>query len=210
MVDMRCITAKAHPFNDGQKQSNHLAPVAQQGPGMAQAWDAAYIKSLVYPYTLSFNDTIQKTTNFTLRIANTGDAKVEYNIGQVAASSIYILTKDGREADIFPLQHFKSSTKLDSSSSKIIADPGKVGHVHVRLTSSRADELHRLPYHFGYVSINGTYGSALTVPYQHIGADFQSILVIPTGATNIYNSTDHSAGSDQDAHALCSAKTRHN
>lgn len=188
------ITGKPHMFNDGKTQMDRLAPVAQQGPGMAQAFDATFTKSLVYPYSLSFNDTTHKPSHFTLKISNTGSTKVEYNIGQVAASSIYILTRDAREVDFFPHEHFKSTTELQLSHKTITVEPGKVGEVQVSITSSMADELRRVPYHSGYVTINGTDGSALSVPYQHVGTEFQSIPAMPAGSTHIWNSTDLEAG----------------
>lgn len=127
------------------------------------------------------------------------------HIGQVAASPIYILTKNAKEVAEFPHDHLQSATKLEPSSNKITVGPGKIGYVHVSLTASMADELRRLPYHSGYVTINCTDGSALSVPYQHIGTELQSVRAMSVGATSLRNWREL----NHDADSLCSPEARY-
>jgi hypothetical protein len=64
------VSATANPnvFQDGVKAYPYLAPVTQQGGGLAQAFDAAYASTLLSVSSISFNDTDHfiDMTNFTL------------------------------------------------------------------------------------------------------------------------------------------------
>ncbi|CAN9241094.1 unnamed protein product [Alternaria alternata] len=92
-------TAKPNLFNDGSTTYTYLAPVAQQGGGLIQAYDAAYTKTVLSISSISFNDTDNRidTTNFT--ITNTGTDDVTYSIANVIAASGYTL----EEGTIFPM-----------------------------------------------------------------------------------------------------------
>ena len=91
------ISATANPnlFQDGVDAYPYLAPVAQQGGGLVQAYDAAYATTLLSVSSISFNDTdhFVDTTNFT--ISNTGVDDVTYSLSNVGTATGYTLATNG-------------------------------------------------------------------------------------------------------------------
>lgn len=184
-------TAEPLRFNNGTTWSSGLAPVAQQGGGIAQAWDAAFTSTEVEPSLLSFNDTGFMPSNVTLKIRNHGSYYTTYTLEHISASSAYLLDKSGTNIQLFPPEQYNSSVKLEFSEPKITIEGGESALVSVMLKNPAKDDLKRVPYHSGYISITGDDGSRLSVAYQHVGTSFQSLPAMAPGAFRIFNSTDY-------------------
>ncbi|KAF5007239.1 hypothetical protein FDECE_6433 [Fusarium decemcellulare] len=186
------LSASSNPqlFNDGKAFYDFLAPVPQQGGGIVQAHDAAHAKILLSPSSLSFNDTdnFPESLNFTLK--NTGSKEVEFEISHVPAVTMYTLVKDTIYPNAFPNDFANEQVSIKFSESKVSIAPGKSAVVEVLPTPPKGLDAKRLPVWSGYVAINGTDGSSLSLPYQGLTGSLHDSKVLGPKDTWIAKSTD--------------------
>lgn len=164
-------TAKANLWNDGAATYGALAPVPQQGPGLVQAYDAAFATTLITPASVSFNDTDHFVESFDFRIENTGAGAVTYAIGQVAALTVYTLDDDG---DLYPA-YFPNPT-ADGASATLALSASSVevpagGSVNITVVATPPAGLNEawLPVYSGYITVNATAGSAESFAIPYLG-----------------------------------------
>lgn len=183
-------TAKPQLFNDGKAFYGFLAPVPQQGGGIVQAHDAAHSKVLLSPSSLSFNDTdnFAESLNFTLK--NTGREEVEFQISHAPAVTMYTLVKGYMYPDDFPNDFANEQASVRFSESKVSIPPGESIVIEVLPTPPKGLEAERLPVWSGYVAINGTDGSALSLPYQGLTGSLHGSRVLGPNDTWTASSTD--------------------
>ena len=161
--------SKPQVFNDGAAFYQYLAPVPQQGGGLMQVSDAAYATTLLEPSSLSFGDTdtFHNVLNFTL--TNAGDEEVSYDISHVPALSMYTLEADSIYPARFPNEPIAGgAARLSFSESKISVAAGESVFVEVMPRAPSGLNAKRLPVWSGWVAINGSDGSSLSVPYQGV------------------------------------------
>ncbi|KAJ6441546.1 subtilisin [Purpureocillium lavendulum] len=175
------LSANADPqlFNNGSMFSPYLAPVAQQGGGIIRAYDAAYATTLVEPSSLAFNDTDSfiKSLNFTI-INSDGDRDISYSISHVPAITMYTLEKDTIYAQAFPNDVVEAPASLKFSTSKVTLRPGRSASISVSPTPPTGVDVRRLALWSGYVAINGSDGSSLSIPYQGIAGSLRRATVL--------------------------------
>ncbi|KAG6061713.1 hypothetical protein E4U17_000053 [Claviceps sp. LM77 group G4] len=159
MTSLLSSTAKPSRFNDGNNTFAELAPAPQQGGGLVQAYDAAYTTSLLSPSSLSFNDTDHLATNLNFTITNKGSRAVTYKLDQIPSITMYTLGQDGNSITL-PAGH---STVVGVTANKPAA--GAINPKHLALWS-------------GYVTINGTDGSHLSMPYQGLTGSLRKATVL--------------------------------
>ncbi|KAK7425744.1 hypothetical protein QQZ08_007719 [Neonectria magnoliae] len=188
------LSANANPqlFNDGTGFSDFIAPVPQQGAGFVQAYDAAYAKILLSPSSLSFNDTdnFVEVLNFTLR--NTGSEDVDFAISHVPTKSTYTLIKGEIYPDAFPNEFADDEASLRFSESKVTVEAGGSVAIEVMPSPPQGLDADRLPLWSGYIAINGSDGSSLSLPYQGLSGSLHDSVVLGPEDTWISKSTDKS------------------
>lgn len=186
------LSATSNPnlFNDGAKTYPVLAPAAQQGSGLVQAYDAAYTTSLLSVSSLSFNDTdnILPVQNFT--ISNTGKTSVIYTLSHVGAATGYTLPPNG---SIFPapfpnelLDDYATMEFISGTSFTLPAGQRKI--VTVKATPPAGLEAERLPVYSGYIAINGSDSSSLSLPYLGVAGSLHSATVLDPDLTYLSSS----------------------
>lgn len=186
------LSATSNPnlFNDGQTTYPVLAPAAQQGSGLVQAYDAAYATSLLSVSSLSFNDTenILSVQNFT--VSNTGKTSVVYNLAHVGAATGYTLPSSD---SIFPapfpnelLDDYATLEFLSGTSFTLPAGQRKI--VSVKATPPAGLEAKRLPVYSGYITINGSDSSSLSLPYMGVAGSLYSATVLDPAGTYMSSS----------------------
>ncbi|CAI6089470.1 unnamed protein product [Clonostachys chloroleuca] len=173
-------TAKPQLFHDGTHFHTFLAPVAQQGAGLIQAYDAAFTTTLLEPSNLSFNDTdfMPKSLNLTLR--NEGQSEISYDLSYVSSRTVLTLDESGKAA-AFPNEMVESAASLRFSPSQVTIKPGESATVDVSATLPEIDGS-RLPLWSGWVTINGTDGTSLSMPYQGLAASLRNSTVLDAQA----------------------------
>lgn len=159
-------TANPQVFNDGSQFYEFLAPTSQQGAGLIQAYDAAYTTTILEPVGLSFNDTahLQASLNFTL--TNKGTKAVTYKFTNVPAITTYTLDGNSTVPVPFPNEPVEAAASLKFSQNNIKINPGQAVTVDVVPTPPTGVDAKRLPLWSGWVAVNGTDGSSLSIPYQ--------------------------------------------
>ncbi|KAI1434894.1 peptidase S8/S53 domain-containing protein [Xylaria sp. CBS 124048] len=173
-------TANPRLFNNGTRDSSILAPVSQVGAGLVQAYDAAYATTLLSKSYLAFNDTdnLQRTLKF--RIRNTGRRTVTYELGSVGAATAYTFSTH-IYPDSFPgLSVSDEYARIRVRPSRVTVRPSDSVVVSVTVTPPNIDAK-RLPVYSGYITINGTNGENLSLPYNGAVGSLYSTRVLGKG-----------------------------
>lgn len=95
-------TSKPKPWFDGKTVHDILAPVAQQGSGLIQAYDAARATTVLSVSQISFNDTDHFSGHKKFSIKNTGDKDVTYKLGHTKAATMCTFAAGSHSAAAFP------------------------------------------------------------------------------------------------------------
>jgi len=187
------LSATSNPnlFNDGRATTPYLAPVSQQGSGLIQAYDAAYATTLLTVSSLSFNDTdhFDGVKNFS--ISNTGSAAVTYTLSNVGALAGYTFADDATiTPDTFPNELVPSFASLSFSPSSFTIPAGQRKIITVTATPPAGLDAKRLPVYSGYIAINGSDSSSLSLPYLGVYGSMHSTTVLNAPATFLSSSLD--------------------
>lgn len=186
------LSANAKPqlYNQGNKFYNFLAPVAQQASGMIQAYDAAYATTLLEPSGLAFNDTENLKRELSFIVSNTGKKVVEYRLSNVPAASIYVLGKDSIYPSQSPNEVVAASAELRFSSKDIIIQAGCSAVVRVSPVPPQDVDVKRLALWSGYIAVNGSDGSAMSLPYEGLAGSLRKATTLASDGAWVVNSTD--------------------
>ncbi|KAI8627325.1 peptidase S8/S53 domain-containing protein [Xylariaceae sp. FL1651] len=177
-------TANPQLFNDGTATYGVLAPVSQAGAGIVQAYDAAYATTLLSKSYLAFNDTdnLVDTLNFTVK--NLGTTEVTYQLGSVGAATAYTFSSS-IYPDGFPgLKVSDEYATIKLSDSEITVPAGGDTIVSVTVTPPAVDGS-RLPVYSGYITLNGTNGESISLPYNGAVGSLHDTQVLDTGYLSI-------------------------
>lgn len=185
------LSATANPqlLNDGTATYSTLAPVMQLGAGIVQAYDAAYATTLLSKSSLAFNDTdnFVDTLNFT--ITNLGTEEVTYDLGSVGASTGYTFS-DSIYPDPFPgVELTDEYATVALSESKVTVAAGEEVTVSVTVTPPALDAS-RLPVYSGYITLNGTNGDSLSLPYNGAVGSLHDTRVLDIGYLSLSSDPD--------------------
>lgn len=186
-------TSRPIVFHDGQNADpqGRLAPVPQGGPGILQAWDAAHIKTVVSKAAISFNDT-EGITDVRFSVTNLDDKDTTFALGNIPALTVYSFEEGGKRIPAFPPPIADGAeAELDFSGDAVSGDSvtvkaGQTVEVIVGATPPGIVNAERLPVYSGFLSLNGTNGEHLTIPYMGVAASMRDdtkffYTDIPTG-----------------------------
>lgn len=185
-------TAKSQLWNDGSTTYSSLAPAPQQGPGLVQAYDAAFATTLLSPASISFNDTDNFVDTVSFAIENTGSEMVTYAISHVPALTVYTLDDAG---DLWPAEFPNPSADetatLSFSFSSVTVAAGATVNVTVTPTPPASLDASRLPVYSGYITINATTGSEnLAIPYLGVWGSMYNATNLDPDWTYLMSYTD--------------------
>jgi hypothetical protein len=186
------LSATSNPnlFNDGAQTYPFLAPVAQQGSGLIQAYEAAHATTLLSVSSISFNDTdhLVQQTNFTIR--NTGSEDVSYSLSNVVAATAYTLDPASIFPSAFPNELVASAASLEFSEEKVTVPGGGSAIITVAPTVPADLDASRLPVYSGYIALNATNGESLSLPYLGVVGSMYDATVLDKNSTYLTKSTD--------------------
>ena len=188
------LSSTAHPnlFRSSGKSNGLLAPVAQQGGGLIQAWDAAHVTTLLSVSSISFNDTDNFSPVQNFSISNTGKTAVTYSLSHVGAATAYTFSKDGSITPmIFPGELTADFASLSFSPSTFTLPAGQRKIVSVTATAPKGLDAKRLPVYSGYIAINGSDSSALSLPYLGVAGSMHSAVVLDASETLLSRKGDN-------------------
>lgn len=195
-------TAKPSMFNNGQGVAfPYLAPVSQQGGGLLQARDAAYATTLLSTSGISFNDTdnFQPVQNFT--ISNTAQKAITYTLSSRGAGTAYTFADSkALYPDAFPNEIVASYATIKFSEASFTIPAGGRKQLGLTVTPPTGLDASRLAVYSGYVLVNGTDGSHLSLPYQGIYGSLHSHATLDPAKTYLasFRPTDNKTDSSGD------------
>ena len=187
------FSATAHPnlFNDGATTSSLLAPVAQQGAGLIQAWDAANANALLSVSSLSFNDTEHIKPIQTFEVTNTGTKAVTYQLGHTGAATAYTYADATTiDPDVFPNELVDTKATLVITPAKLTLSPGQKKTVTVLAVPPKGLDSKRLPVYSGYITLNGTDSTGYSLPYLGVVGSLHSVTVLDKEYSYLSRSSD--------------------
>ncbi|KAL2128468.1 hypothetical protein VTI74DRAFT_9137 [Chaetomium olivicolor] len=187
------LSSTAHPnvFRTAGQSLPLLAPVPQQGGGLIQAWDAAHATSLLSVSSLSFNDTDNFNPVQNFSISNTGKTAVTYKLTNVGAATAYTFDSDSDiTPKIFPSELTADFATLAFAPNDFTIPAGGRKIIQVTATAPKGVDTKRLPVYSGYIAINGTDGTALSLPYLGVAGSMHSAVVLDAKGTLLSRSTD--------------------
>ncbi|POR31406.1 Minor extracellular protease vpr, partial [Tolypocladium paradoxum] len=186
------LSSNANPqrFNDGAKFYDVLAPAAQQGGGLVQAHDAAFATTLLEPSGLSFNDTDHLAKSLRFKLSNTGGHETTYKLSHVPAVTMYTLAADSIHAAPFPNERVDGAATLKLSEDSVTIAPGGSATIDVAATAPAGLDAKRLALWSGWVAVNGSDGTSLSIPYQGLTGSLHDSQVLGANDSWIALSTD--------------------
>ncbi|EFY87880.1 subtilisin-like protease [Metarhizium acridum CQMa 102] len=194
------LVSHSHPqlYHNRHGFLSYLAPVAQQGGGLARAYDAAYATTLVQPASLSFNDTehMHTAAPFSFTIKNMGAGVVTYRLSHVPAVTVYTFTQNGTISS-YPnkLDTLEVPATITLSDTTVTVAPGNSVNIRVSASAPKSLDPSRMPLWSGWIAINGSDSSSLSVPYQGFSGSIRKHQVLPPdGATLVYRNVSVSEG----------------
>ncbi|KAG6036178.1 hypothetical protein E4U41_005755 [Claviceps citrina] len=178
-------TAKPQAYNEHGKLFNFLAPAAQQGAGLIQAFDAAVATTVVDPPSLAFNDTENLKKELSFTITNEGNETVTYQIGQRPAGSIYVLSKSSIYPMSSPNEVVEASASLRFSDQQAVIKAGASRLIRVGAMPPTGVDERRLLLWSGYITVIGTDGSSMSLPYEGLAGSLRQATTLAADASGI-------------------------
>lgn len=177
-------TSRAQLWNDASGTLCRLAPVNQQGAGLVQAYDAAFVTTHVSTKGISFNDTDNfRSAIFVIR--NEGIEDVTYDFGNSPAYSMNSLSVESYYPLPFPNPIIAATADLTFSKTSVTLPPNGRANITVEPTFAGAAGIMEglLPVYSGYITINGSNGENLAIPYLGVRGSMYSATVMTTDET---------------------------
>lgn len=171
MASRLVSTAKPQQYANG----TGLVTVARQGGGLISAWDAAHATTLVQPSHLTFNDTDHRVGTIRLSITNTAQSEVTYQLSPIHATTLYAAKQS--QSDWDPMKKpepVQATADIKLSQSSITLQPGESGTIDVSASDPSGLDPTRLPIWSGWISINGSDSTVLTIPFLGLASSLRS------------------------------------
>ncbi|KAK6343857.1 hypothetical protein TWF696_007512 [Orbilia brochopaga] len=166
------LTTTGRPivFNDGTKNSTLLAPVAQQGGGLVDAYKFLHSKTVVDRDLLEFNDTQHFHRNLDFKVTNAGTEECTYKLTSTGGATAYTLEEKSTLASAFPPDLLESYATVTIEPSELTIKPGQSKRVVVSVQPPTGLDASRIPVYGGWVKITPSKGDdELSIPYMGIG-----------------------------------------
>lgn len=181
-------TSRAQLWNDASGTLNGLAPVTQQGAGLVQAYDAAFVTTQLSTKGISFNDT-DNFRSATFIIRNMGSRDVTYELGNSPAYSMNSLSVESSYPLTFPNPIIAATAELEFSKTSVTIPPKARANITVEPTFPGESGIMQglLPVYSGYITINGSNGENLAIPYLGVRGSMYSAVVMTTDDDSGYD-----------------------
>ncbi|KAF9876801.1 hypothetical protein CkaCkLH20_05647 [Colletotrichum karsti] len=177
-------TAQTKGWVDGTTaRDDILAPVAQQGAGLVQAWDAAHATTILSSSGISFNDTDNFIGEHTFSVKNTASEEVTYKLGHAKSITVYTFTPGEVQLNVAraPPPTSEASAEITFAADSLTVPAG--GSADVSFTAVPPTGLNAtlLPVYSGYITLEGSNGETLSVPYLGVGGSMHDVPVLVPG-----------------------------
>ncbi|KAK6516172.1 hypothetical protein TWF506_006083 [Arthrobotrys conoides] len=174
------LTTTGRPliFNNGTKNANYLAPVAQQGAGIVDAYKFLHSKTSVDTELLEFNDTQHFHESMSFKITNNGDKQATYQLTEIPGATAYTTMEGSTLAKPFPPDMVESYADVKIEPEVLNIKPGQSKRVVVRLTRPDGLDASRIPVYGGWINIASNGVDRLRIPYMGVATAMNKATVI--------------------------------
>lgn len=182
-------TAQPNVFNDGNSSFPIMAPASQQGAGLVQAFDAAYATTELSISSLSFNDTDNIVREQRFAISNNSNRSISYTLRNVGAAAGYTLGDGSIYPSAFPNELLFDNASISFGvDNPFTIEAGQRKMVSVSCTPPAGLVAQRLPVYSGYIAINGSDGTSMSIPYVGVAGSLKSTTVMAKNASYMTSS----------------------
>ncbi|KAK6500002.1 hypothetical protein TWF481_010359 [Arthrobotrys musiformis] len=174
------LTTTAQPlvFNDGTKNFTFLAPIAQQGGGMIDAYKFIRSNTVVDTDFLEFNDTQNFHASISFKITNKGAATANYQLTSIAGATAYTTMENSTLPQTFPPTMVQSYASVSIDPSNLTINPGQSKRVVVRVVPPIGLDASRIPVYGGWIKIaRDADQDNLKIPYMGIATKIKDATV---------------------------------
>jgi hypothetical protein len=189
----KILSASADPkaFNDGETTYPYLAPVAQQGGGLLNVYNAAHAVGVLNVSSISFNDTANFVKSVWFEITNTGSESVTYAITYSSSGTVYTLPSDGNPVPSTfsvgsPPEIVTSSAQLSLKPNTITIEAGESASIEVTASLPTDLTTSRIPVYSGYIVLNGTNDESLSLPYMGVASSLKDAVIFDSADNMTY------------------------
>lgn len=165
-----------------------LAPVAQQGAGLAQAYDAVHATTSLSVSGISFNDTDHFVNSTDFTITNGAAQAVTYSISHIPSLSREAY-KIGQATLGRSTAPSNATATLAFSETKLTVQGGGSAKITVEVTPPQGLNASNLPVYGGYITLSGSNGESLVLPYLGVAGSLKNSRSIDPGYSFIYHTT---------------------
>jgi hypothetical protein len=194
-------------FHDGKTGGYPwLAPTIQQGGGLVNIYDAVHATTFVNVSSISFNDTDHQAIQaFTIR--NAGSETVSFTLGNVGAGTVYALPADGNPVpSLFNYGDFPEMSsnyaQISFTPSVAVVPQGETVTIQVSASMPLGLNETRIPIYNGYLTLNGTNGDSLSVPYLGVASSMKDAVILDTERGENYLFSSVSSDPIQSGHTF--------
>jgi subtilisin family serine protease len=168
------VASTSKPAKDSRGGS-YFHSIAQQGAGLVQAYDAAHVTTVLSASHINLNDTQHFNKHANFSIENTGSKSATYEFGNVPAGTAYALTADGNTR---PINTVASFADLTFEEKKVTVPAGGSAIISFSVTPPKGLSGLRIPVCSGFVTLNGTNGDNLSLPYLGVAGNMRDAKVL--------------------------------
>lgn len=180
------IMGTAEPQSSSQSHysegAHDLLSVAQQGAGLVKAWEAAHATTLVSPSSLAFNDTTNRVSSISISIKNTADIMVQYQLTHISAKTLYTLDQNYTARGT---EEIDAAAQISLSKDTITLSSGESDTIIISASDPQGVDLERLPLWSGWIAIDGSDSTRLTVPYLGLAGSLRGAPVFSPGIKSV-------------------------
>ncbi|KAF3911153.1 Cucumisin [Arthrobotrys entomopaga] len=194
------LTTTGRPlvWNDGNQNATFLAPVAQQGGGLIDAYSFLHSTTVVNRELLEFNDTQNFHASLDFKITNNGKESMTYKLTSLDGATAYTTAEGSTLAQAFPPDLLQTYATVSIAPDTLDIKPGQSKRVVVRVTQPSGLDAARIPVYGGWVNIAAGGQDLLKIPYMGVGAAMKHATVtnFEEGFPVLLNSRNQTITSD--------------
>ncbi|KAF2871705.1 peptidase S8/S53 domain-containing protein [Massariosphaeria phaeospora] len=177
MTDLKNLvrsTSKPLNFLDSKEPVPYLAPVSQQGSGIAQAWDAVHANGIPSISKIVLNDTDHFVQTHDLTVKNVGNKSITYLFSNRGALTFYTLEPNSFSPAEKP-QLLPRYATVKFSESVVTILPGNTTIVSLSFTPPADLDASRIAVYSGFITLDGSTGERLSISYQGVVGSMRNI-----------------------------------
>ncbi|KAK8092548.1 hypothetical protein PG999_014747 [Apiospora kogelbergensis] len=195
-VLQRALMSTAQPNRWLEQPSAGLASVAQQGAGLAKAYDAAHVQTLLSVASIALNDSDHHRGSHRFAIQNTGPVDMVYDLGHVPAASMNTFKPGQEQAVDYPNPVAEGHAAVSFNTPRLTVAAGESVEVQVDIAQPATLDPALLPVYSGYITVNGTsQGStateSLSIPYMGVVGSMHSTPMFDSSFFSMFNFTQY-------------------